>query len=89
VHYWCVRGGAERVNMFKASKTIMVWRFYDAPKEFQDLSGHGGDEDWLAFVPNASGDEWIGWLESGSSFGVSEVTRHPVHGGIVYIGAHA
>jgi hypothetical protein len=75
--------------MFKPAKTISVWRFHEAPQEFQALSGHGGDEDWLAFVPETMGDPWIGWLESRSPFGVSEVTRHPVDGGFVYIGAHA
>ena len=75
--------------MFKPAKTILVWRFYEAPQEFQALSGHGGDEDWLAFIPDAFGDEWIGWLDSSTSFGVCETTRHPVEGGLVYIGAHA
>jgi hypothetical protein len=75
--------------MIRMDKTIMVWSFYEAPHEFQALSGHGGDEDWLAFVPATMGDPWIGWLESGGQFGVSEVTRHPVPGGFVYIGAHS
>ncbi len=75
--------------MFQAGKTIMVWRFYEAPREFQGLSGHGGDEDWVAFVPDAFKEEWLGWLDSGTPFGVSETTRHPIEGGIVYIGAHA
>ena len=73
--------------MIRMDKTIMVWRFYEAPQEFQALSGHGGDEDWLAFVPAAFQDEWIGWTEG--SFGISETTRHPVEGGWVYIGAHS
>jgi hypothetical protein len=75
--------------MFRADKTIMVWNFYEAPQEYQAMSGHGGDEDWLAFVPHSMGDPWIGWLESGTPFGVSEVTRHAVDGGYIYIGAHA
>lgn len=72
-------------------KTILVWRFEDAPEKYSKLSGHGGDEDWLAFVPNSLKDEWIPWLESGpsSGFGCCDVSEHPVDGGIVYIGAHA
>jgi hypothetical protein len=75
--------------MIRMDKTIMVWRFYEAPKDFQALSGHGGDEDWVAFIPTAFGDEWIGWVDSSTPFGISETTRHPVDGGWVYIGAHA
>ncbi len=33
------------------NKTILVWRWDDAPDEFREFSGHGGDEDWVAFVP--------------------------------------
>lgn len=75
--------------MFKAGKTILVWRFYEAPQDFQGLSGHGGDEDWVAFVPAAFGDDWIGWMDSGTPFGCCDVSRHPIDGGVVYIGAHA
>lgn len=67
---------------------ILVWRFYEAPEQYRKLSEHGGDEDWLAFVPDRYKDEYIGWLEYGS-FGVCEITQHPVEGGVVYIGAHA
>lgn len=68
---------------------IMVWRFHEAPQEFQDLSGHGGDEDWLAFVPSQYGDEYLPWAESGTRFGVCDVSQHEVNGGRVLIGAHA
>lgn len=66
---------------------IMVWSFYDAPEEFQRLSEHGGEEDWLAFVP--SGEDCPNWAVSGTPFGVSEVSTHHVEGGIVLIGAHS
>lgn len=68
---------------------IKVWRFDDAPAEFRELSPHGGDEDWLAYIPEALGDEWIGWMEPGSAFGCCEVSSHSVQGGVVKIGAHA
>jgi hypothetical protein len=68
---------------------IRVWRFDDAPEEFRELSGHGGDEDWLAVVPGPLADEYIGWLDHGP-FGCCDISRHPLSdGSIVYIGAHA
>jgi len=68
---------------------ILVWNFYDAPQEFRDLSPHGGDEDWLAFVPAHVGDHaYIPWLEM-PAFGCCDVSTHPVEGGEVRIGAHA
>lgn len=69
---------------------IRVWRFEDAPREYAELSGHGGDEDWVAVVPRALSDEWIGWLESGSSFGCCDVSKHELRNGdVVHIGAHS
>jgi hypothetical protein len=68
---------------------ILVWRFYEAPKEYQSLSPHGGDEDWLALVPNNMSGDYIGWLESGSRFGCCDVSEHKVDAGTVFIGAHA
>ena len=69
---------------------IRVWRFKDAPQIYQDLSQHGGDEDWLAEVPPELDDVWIPWLESGGPFGVSEVSVINLESGYkVYIGAHA
>jgi hypothetical protein len=70
-------------------RMISVWRFEDAPEKYRELSGHGGDEDWLAFVPDSMRDEFIGWLEGGSWFGCCAVSRHDVPGGVVHIGAHA
>lgn len=70
-------------------RTIKVWRFEDAPEEYRKLSEHGGDEDWLAFVPGSLSREYIGWMQPGSSFGICDVSEHDVDGGIVFIGAHA
>ncbi len=72
-----------------AGKAIMVWRYSDAPDEYQRLSPHGGDEDWLAFVPSDLAGQWIGWLEEGTSFGCCSVSEHGVEGGVVRIGAHS
>lgn len=70
---------------------IKVWRFNEAPPELQALSGHGGDEDWLALVPPALGDAWIPWLQDycGQFGGCSTSEHKQPDGSIVYIGAHA
>ncbi len=69
---------------------IRVWPFYEAPKELQALSPHGGDEDWLAVVPQALVDSWIPWLEEGRGFGACDVSEHlQDDGSKVFIGAHA
>lgn len=67
---------------------IIVWEFDEAPEEYRALSSHGGDEDWLAFVPDSLKRRYIGWLESRSSFGPYSVSEHSVEGGTVRIGAH-
>jgi hypothetical protein len=67
---------------------IQVWRFEDAPAPYQQLSPHGGDEDWLALVP--SGVEQPAWMGSGTPFGWCDVSAHELPDGLtVYIGAHA
>ena len=68
---------------------ITVWRWEDAPEEFKALSTHGGDEDWVAFVPSFLKDTYIGWMDEGSSFGCCSVSEHEVKNGVVRIGAHA
>lgn len=68
-------------------KVILVWRWQDAPKEYRELSPHGGDEDWVAFVPASLSDEWIPWI--GRDFGCCDISEHDVENGRVYIGAHA
>ena len=71
---------------------IRVWRFQDAPEELRMLSQHGGDEDWLALIPPKLSDEYIPWMDSGSTFGCCDVSEqeHPeLPGYKVRIGAHA
>lgn len=71
---------------------ILVWRFKEAPEEYQKLSDHGGDEDWVAFLPD-SYEESFGtvpqWMEYGSFGSDVDPTLHKVKGGRVVIGAHA
>jgi len=68
---------------------IRIWKFTDAPQVLQELSPHGGDEDWLALVPWPYSEQYIGWLESGGSFGCCDVSEHKLEGAVVYIGAHS
>lgn len=68
---------------------ISVWSFCDAPRKYQVLSDHGGDEDWVAFVPDRVKLMWIGWMQEGTAFGCCRVSEHTVEGGVVRIGAHA
>jgi hypothetical protein len=70
------------------NRTILVWRFEDAPSEYSDLSENGGDEDWVAFVPESFDDVWIGWIDYCNGFG-NVLETHTVNGGKVYIGSHA
>ena len=67
---------------------IKVWRFHDAPEWAKALSGHGGDEDYLAIVPADFGDTPL-WLEYGS-FGCYDISEHKLPDGRrVFIGAHS
>lgn len=79
----------EIILMDHLEHAIIVWRFDDAPEDYKSLSTHGGDEDWLAFVPDSLKDGYIGWMEEGTSFGCCDVYEYPVHGGVIRIGAHS
>lgn len=78
-----------QVLIRQTAKSILVWPFKDAPPEYKILSTSGGDEDWLAFVPDHLKDSWIPWMEDGSVFGCAGVEEIPVHGGVVRIGSHS
>jgi len=72
------------------ANTIQVWRWQDAPESYRKLSPHGGDEDWVAYVPEALRHEEIAWMQRGSLFGCCDVSEHDLPGsGLVRIGAHA
>jgi len=71
---------------------IKVWKYYDAPIELRSLSTNGGDEDWIALVPIEWANDYISWLEEGSSFGCCDVSdyTHPNYSGyLIKIGSHA
>ena len=76
-------------------KTILVWRWDDAPDEFRQLSQNGGDEDWVAFVPwevweiagrDMSNIPWVN-LRGFSCVDV-EMYDSGDGDGVVFIGAH-
>lgn len=71
---------------------IKVYRFHDAPYSLKKLSTNGGDEDWIAIVPRNIWEKehgYIGWLESGSSFGCCNVDMFEFENFLVFIGSHA
>jgi len=87
-------GRAERLELHGGSEhppdRVTIWPWADAPEEYRAVSDHGGDEDWIAFVPwrppGAAATEapyWI-WLRV-----VCSVSAHRVLGGTIYIAAHA
>lgn len=75
---------------------ITLWPFYEGPEEYQALSPHGGDEDWIMFVPDdllsvACGHSTVAFkLEPiRRAIGICDTTDHRVEGGTVFIGAHS
>jgi hypothetical protein len=73
-------------------KCIKIWSWDNAPDYLKNLSEHGGDEDWVAVLPPSYQEQYIPFLEDGSSFGYCEVSRHEhprLKGYQVRIGAHA
>ena len=73
-----------------AAEPILVWRFRQAPEEYKALSGHGGDEDYLALVPASMAGSYPDLFSAGSWFGRCDVSEHLLPDGrLVLIGAHA
>ena len=69
---------------------VKVWAFSDAPEELQQLSPHGGDEDWLALIPAELKGYCFWWMDSGTPFGLCQTSVHELPDGRqVRIGAHA
>jgi hypothetical protein len=69
---------------------FLVWAFYDAPDDYQTLSRHGGDEDWLTYIPPHLANEEPDWMREGSTFGCCSVSRRVIpNGGVIAVGAHA
>ncbi len=69
---------------------IVVFPFYSAPKVLQEKSENGGDEDWIAVLPDYMERSDVDWLESGTRFGRCDSlwARGP-NGEALVIGCHA
>lgn len=67
---------------------VSVWRWEDAPEDYRRLSGHGGDEDFVALVSEAMirrGDDLFMFERM-----ANDVTHHPLaDGSLILIGAHS
>jgi len=73
-----------------ARPVIRIWPWRYAPQKYRQLSPHGGDEDWVAFVPQELyGFDYRSWMGPGTAFGWARVSEHRLPHGTVYIGAHA
>lgn len=69
---------------------IKIWRFSGAPDQYQQMSEHGGDEDYIALVPVQYRDEHIVWrIEELGLLGRSSTDKYETQEGDVYIGAHS
>jgi hypothetical protein len=69
---------------------MKVWAWEDAPEEYKSLSEHGGDEDYVAFVPKELVTDAERLFYSGSSFGSCDVESYQLPNyDWVYIGAHS
>lgn len=80
--------------MSEENEPIKVWKFEDAPEELKNMSTSGGDEDWIALIPPSYKNEYIGFLDEGTSFGCCSVDEFFIHIGFyegytVLIGSHA
>jgi hypothetical protein len=78
-------------NKQEYSNYIKIYAFNEAPKEYQDLSENGGDEDWIAIISNAFYEErngYISFLEEGTGFGVCKVQKIKQGANIILIGCH-
>lgn len=66
------------------TKVIKIWWFEDAPKEYQEASTSGGDEDWIVFIP--TGIDYPIQLEN---LGCCSNNEFLVAGGKIIIATHA
>lgn len=78
-----------RAQLDADKSAIRVWRFGDAPEELRKLSDNGGDEDWVALLPEGWPKERsIAWAQAGTPFGPS-VDEYEWNGRVVLIGSHS
>ena len=71
---------------------MCIWAFHNAPKELQDLSRHGGDEDYIAVRRKSEWENhYIPFFDDESFhwFGCSSISRHDKDEFEIRIGAHS
>lgn len=68
-------------------KAILVWRFEDAPEVYRAMSTNGGDEDWIAFVPDALREAWVSWMDY-LTYHCGTPEEVEVPGGVIRIWSH-
>jgi hypothetical protein len=73
---------------------MKIWAFCDAPEQYQALSTHGGDEDWIIYTPKngpVPSHLWSAFYSDETYvMGLGHVDRHVLEdGSIVVIFAHA
>jgi hypothetical protein len=73
---------------FDDGNCAKIWTFFDAPPEYRQLSGHGGDEDWVVFIPDGVDIYPLTWDDSYIQYW-GHMDRHEVAGGVVIIFAHS
>lgn len=67
---------------------ITVWPFYAAPQEYRDICSQGGDEDYIAFVPDTCSEQDPSFLWDGR-FSCCTSSSHQIPGGTLVVGCHA
>lgn len=65
---------------------IRLWPFDNAPQKYRDLSPHGGDEDWIMFVPD---ELRFDTYRLESAIGIFDTSEHKIDGATIFIGAHS
>ena len=68
-----------------SNKHIKLWAWKDAPEHFRALSRNGGDEDWVALIPDEL--DAPSWLEAMDSCRDPQIFHRAE--GTVWIGAHS
>jgi hypothetical protein len=79
----------EQRESMKGSLPILLWRYEEAPLSYKETGDNGGDEDWVAFVPDGVEVPW--WIEQdgGTHFAVCESKEFAVEGGRIFVGSHS
>lgn len=76
---------------FTPGPQIRVYYYSDAPQEWQDLSTHGGDEDFLTYIPKERRESELAYrVSQEGAFGRWFVSEHELpDGALIVIHAHA